>query len=406
VGQLGEVAEVGQVEQLGQGLTLPAGGLELLVLQASPFCNLDCSYCYLPDRDVGARMTLPLLDRVLQQVAASGLVGAELGVVWHAGEPMTVPRHWYEAAFEAIARQLPAVRLTHHFQTNAVLIDDAWCDFFARHGVRVGVSIDGPAPLHDRHRRSRDGRGSHARVMAGIARLRAAGIAFHAIAVLTRASLSQADELFDFFAALGAEQVGFNVEEIESENRSSSLQPGAAGDPCGDDVAAALRSFWTRFTERLQADPRGLRVREIGAVLGALRDPGWGQHAGNMQNQAGRMLNVAHDGSWCFWSPELLGASHPLRGRVALGNLAHDAAPWRNLAAAARWQREIDAGVRQCRERCAYFGLCLGGAPANKLAEQGSMAGSETLACRLGLQVVADVVLARLERSLGAGAAR
>ncbi len=113
------------------------------------------------------------------------------------------------------------------------------------------------------------------------------------------------------------------------------------------------------------------------------------------------MLNVAHDGSWCFWSPELLGARHPLRGSVTLGNLAHDPAPWQNLAAAARWQREIDAGVRQCRERCAYFNLCLGGAPANKLAEHGSMAGSETMACRLGVQAVADVVLAGLEETLG-----
>ena len=29
------------------------GPLELLVVQPTPFCNLDCSYCYLPDGIAG-----------------------------------------------------------------------------------------------------------------------------------------------------------------------------------------------------------------------------------------------------------------------------------------------------------------------------------------------------------------
>jgi uncharacterized protein len=377
-------------------VALPAGGLELLVLQPSPFCNLDCDYCYLPDRDNRQRMPPDVLDRVMRQVAASGLVGAELGIAWHAGEPTAVPRNWYETAFDTVKRHLGATRVTHHFQTNAVLIDPAWCDFFARHQVRIGVSLDGPAALHDRHRRTRHGQGTHARVMSGIAQLKAAGLPFHVIAVLTRDALGRPDALVDFFAALGADQLGFNVEEIEAANPQSSLAPtGAADDP-----AAALRSFWRRVLERLDTDARDLRVREIASVTGALRDPRYGQHAGSMQNQIGRMLTVAHDGSYTFWSPELLGAVHPRRGAVVLGNLARDAAPWRHLAEAARWQHEIDAGVRQCRERCRYFDLCLGGAPANKLSEHGSMAVTETLACRLGQQVMIDAVLEGLAQRL------
>ena len=85
-----------------------------------------------------------------------------------------------------------------------------------------------------------------------------------------------------------------------------------------------------------------------------------------------------------------------------LGNLAYDAAPWPGLAAAARWQREIDAGVQQCRAGCPYFALCLGGAPANKLAEHGALSATETLACRLGLQIVVDAVLQALDRQLPA----
>lgn len=380
---------------------LQAGALQLLVLQPSPFCNLDCDYCYLPDRGDRRRMPLPLLDRVLAELMASGLVGAELSIVWHAGEPTAVPRDWYEAAFALVARHAGARPVQHHFQTNAVLIDAAWCAFLARWGVRVGVSLDGPAALHDAHRRGRDGRGSHDRAMAGVAQLRAAGLRFHAIAVLTREALDQADALFDFFAALGAEQVGFNVEEAEAAHHRSSLDRA--------DSDAALRRFWQRLLQRLQDEPGRLRVREVEAVLAALRHPRFGQGQGNMQNLPGRLLSVAHDGDWCFWSPELLGDHHPRRGPAAMGNLARgalpragDALPAPAAAAPAwvAWQQEIDAGLRRCRAECAYWDFCLGGSPSNKLAEHGRLDASETLACRLGQQRVVDAVLATLDARL------
>lgn len=390
-----------QLEQLGQAVSwpppvsLPAGGLQLLVLQPSPFCNLDCDYCYLPDRHERARMALPALERIVAQVMASGLVGDTLSVVWHAGEPMAVPRRWYEAAFAIVARQAGARRVQHHFQTNGVLIDAAWCDFFAAHGVRVGVSIDGPAALHDRHRRSRDGRGTHARVMQGIAQLRSAGIAFHTIAVLTRDALDQADAVFDFFATLGTDEAGFNVEEIEAAHGQSTLQ--------ADGSAAAVRAFWDRMLQRLAQAPGSLRIREVASVLGGLRDPAFGRRSGNAQNQAGCMLNVAHDGTFSFWSPELLGASHPQLGALDLGNLARDDIAWPQLGrhpALRHWQAEISAGVAACRDSCPHWRLCLGGAPANKLAELGHFAGTETMACRLGQQAVIDAVLSALEREL------
>ena len=286
----------------GPPMALRSGQLSLLILQASPFCNLDCRYCYLPDRDDARRLPLDLLDRVMAQVMASGLPGPELSIVWHAGEPMAVPRDWYEAAFATVTRhaaQAGSTRVTHHFQTNAVLIDPAWCDIFRRHGVRVGVRVDGPAALHDAHRRSRDGRGTHARVMQGIAQLQAAGLPFQAIAVLPRDALGQADAVYDFFAGLGAQQVGFNVEEVEAAHRQSSLQ--ASADL--PDAEAPLRAFWARLLQRLQAEPGRLRVRvrELQAGLAALRHPGFGNLRGNAQNQPGRMLNLAFHGDWCFW---------------------------------------------------------------------------------------------------------
>ena len=76
----------------------PVGPLDLLVVQPTPFCNLDCSYCYLPDRANTHRMSLDTLEQVFRWVFSSGLVREPFTLRWHAGEPLEVPVARYEAA--------------------------------------------------------------------------------------------------------------------------------------------------------------------------------------------------------------------------------------------------------------------------------------------------------------------
>jgi uncharacterized protein len=381
-----------------RGTVLQTRALELLILQSTPFCNLDCRYCYLPARNDRTRMSLETLRAALRKVAQSELLRDRLSVVWHAGEPMAAPIDWYEEAFAVVAEYLRTVRVEHHFQTNAVLIDDAWCEFIRRHDVRIGVSVDGPAFLHDRHRKTRGGKGTHWKVMRGIERLRAAEIPFHVIAVLTRDALDHADAIFDFMAELGAVQIGFNIEEVELDHLESSLQ--------GEHVGDALAAFWRRLLERVERDPNRLRVREIECVLGSLRSSWFGRLYGNQQNRAGRLLNVAADGTYCYWSPELLGATHPVFGRIALGNVNDDAVALGEEPLLAPIQQEIDKGVARCKAECPYFDFCLGGAPVNKLYERNSFAATETMACRLGQKVSIDAVLEQLDRTLPRGTRR
>jgi uncharacterized protein len=373
------------------------GRLELLVLQPTPFCNLDCSYCYLPDRDDTRRMSLATVETAAARVFEAALAASEVSVIWHAGEPLTVPREWYAEAFARLARLCPAgVRLTHHVQTNGVLLDARWCELVEAHDVHVGVSVDGPAWLHDRHRRTRRGQGTHALVMRGIEALRHAGLPFHVICVLTRESLAHPDEIFDFFAGVGPACLCFNVEELEAANGRSSL----AG-PDRAAIEAEFRAFMTRIVGRLSPSPPPFRVREVDQVIQILRDPAYGTRTGNSQNEPGRIVSVAWDGTFGTFSPELLGVTDPRLGPLGLGNVLVDALPPRLESAAYRSQHEeVRRGNERCRATCKYFDLCLGGAPANKLGELGRFDGTETMFCRLTQQVVADVVLAALEADL------
>ncbi|HEY4472915.1 MAG TPA: hypothetical protein VGN21_17215, partial [Stellaceae bacterium] len=60
--------------------------IELLVVQPTPFCNIDCRYCYLPERSSRAVVAPDTLSNLFSQVFASGWVRDCLSVVWHAGE--------------------------------------------------------------------------------------------------------------------------------------------------------------------------------------------------------------------------------------------------------------------------------------------------------------------------------
>ncbi len=358
---------------------------ELLVLQPTPFCNLDCSYCYLPDRNLKTRMSRATLERVGRVILAHGRLAGDLTLVWHAGEPCILPADWYLDAFEILKRHRPAgVRLTHSFQTNATLLDDGWLTLLARPDVRVGVSLDGPAELHDRHRKNRAGRGSFEAVMAGIERLRRAGIDFHIITVLTAASLEQPDLLIDFLLGEGFPQLCFNVEEIDGTNTASSL--------AGDHAEALFARFLDRLFNALAESANPPWVREVQYCENAVLYTGSRAAASNHQLAPLAILSVAVDGRLSTFSPELLGVSSGLYDDFLFGDLKELESPEQLLTAPAlrRAAAAIEAGRAACRRDCAHFRWCGGGAPANKLGETGRLDGSETLYCRLTVKTLLD----------------
>lgn len=333
------------------------------------------------------------LAAIITNLEAAGLIGRQLTIAWHAGEPLVLPPSYYAEAFDVVDAHLShATRVEHCFQSNGILVNETWCRFIAEHDVRLGLSIDGPAWLHDKHRKTRGGRGTHEAVSRGIALLRALDVPFHAICVLTSDSLDHPDAIFDYFANVGALSVGFNIEEIEGANSTSSL--------ANDGTTERFRAFITRIVERVRAAPGQLRIREIDNVLAHLRDPDAGMRTSNSENDAHQILSVTYDGHWSTFSPELLGLAHPAYGTFVFGHLAGAEPRLEDNPRLTTINDEIRRGVACCQNTCDYFQFCGGGAPANKLAETGRLDATETLHCRLRIQVVVDTVLQALERDL------
>jgi uncharacterized protein len=374
----------------------PALKTRLLILQPTPFCNINCDYCYLPDRDFKARMSLDTVRYALERLLADGLLDETLTVVWHAGEPLVMPPMFYESAIAMSQEALgSACRISHSIQTNATLINHAWCALFKRHNIRVGISVDGPADLHNKHRRTRSGAGTHDLVLRGMKLLRAHGIPFHAIAVVTDATFAQADAFFEFFAKHQVQEVGCNFDEAEGAHAHSSLE----------DKEEAHAAFVARLLDHSIASGGQIRVRELANAFRLIADQiptyRWrGQTLPeNAQTMPFALLTVAWNGDFSTFSPELLGQPSPEFGNFILGNVEHDGlfASAKSESFTRLWSAVV-RGTQACGQSCAYFNFCGGGAPANKLYENGDMTSAETLYCRTMFKRPFDAVLTRLER--------
>ena len=366
--------------------------IDLLVVQPTPFCNIDCKYCYLPARTSKAVVTRETLQNLFSQVFGSGWCGDALSVVWHAGEPMVLPIEFYRDAFALVEALRPRqLHVVHSFQTNGTLIDNSWCAFFAEARVNIGVSVDGPRRYHDMNRRTRSGRGTFDRTIAGIRLLRRHGVPFHVISVLTPASIAAPREMFDFYVAEGVERVCFNVEESEGDHVSQAF--GEAG------IETAYYQFLDEFWRLAAAVPDKITfLREIEQAVQQVIRP----RDAPFRNQLVEPFAITSmdcAGNISTFSPELLGLKNPSYNDFILGNVNRDAlADMPRGPVFARMLADIDTGVAMCRDQCEYFSVCGGGEPVNKLAENGSFASTETAYCRVTKMRVTDLVLDALER--------
>jgi len=337
-----------------------------VIMQPTTLCNLDCSYCYLPFRAADRRMPVEVATAVAETVNGWATAAPRFSVVWHGGEPLAAGRQ------HLAALMAPFSAVEHHIQTNATLIDDSWCEFFAEHDVRIGLSIDGPRELTAR-RVLRGGNPAYERIVKGIDTLRRHGVPFAALCVVSEPAPGLAEELYAFFRDLGCTVLGVNVEEQEGVNlRANEHDP------------VAVRAFWAELTGAWRRDPQ-VEVRE---VEWALRYAG-AALAGDADELLPRrhdpIPTVCQDGRVVLLSPELAGFTSAHYGDFASGSVLETSLAEIVTGVAAHpsgWIAEYLTGVEACRTSCPYFGFCGGAHAANRYFEQGRFDGTQTRHCR------------------------
>lgn len=348
-------------------------------------CNLDCTYCYyLSKQGLLHQPASPVMDETMlerfiaQYIAAND--GPEVVFTWQGGEPTLLGIPYFKkivALQQKHAR--PGLTLLNDLQTNGTRLDGEWYAFLRDQGFLVGLSVDGPAALHDRHRVSKGGKPTHAKVSKAAQELHRHAIPFSTLTCVNGENALHPIEVYRHLTEdLGSERLQFIpiVEARDFRARAPGLANGRffprpdsprarPGHPLSVvenwSVAAA---DWGEF---LVAVFDEWRTSDLGRVLVnwfetmVSRRLGLGAQMCVSNDFCGKNLAIEHNG-------EVFSCDHYAYPEHRLGNIAT-----RDLGALAFSERQVAFGIAKretlpdfCR-LCPHLRDCWGECPKNRL---------------------------------------
>lgn len=158
-----------------------------VVVKSVRACNLRCPYCYYINEnttDYGRVVAAESIEKLY--AAVSDYLAGKRGFsfVWHGGEPLLLGRKRFQRFLDLQTKYFAANQVQNFIQTNGVLVDQDWVEFFRKNGVGVGVSIDSSPRAHDKNRITTRGIGTYARVVEAIKLLNSNGLQVGALSVV------------------------------------------------------------------------------------------------------------------------------------------------------------------------------------------------------------------------------
>ncbi len=159
-------------------------------------CNLACGYCYYREKASGW-MTEATLDLATREVLDAH-PARELEIGWHGGEPTLRGLPFFRRAVATQMRLSRGRRVQNVIQTNGTRLDAEWAAFFAQSRFLVGLSIDGPAAMHDAGRG-----GGYAEALAALRLLRRYQVDTNMLCVVGPHNVHAPVEVYEHLVKLG-----------------------------------------------------------------------------------------------------------------------------------------------------------------------------------------------------------
>lgn len=329
-------------------------------------CNLDCQYCFFLSKEFlyqekQQRMSSATLERYIARYLEESPDG-EVTFLWQGGEPTLRGLPFFKDAVRLCQRyQRPTQRVNHAIQTNATLVNQEWAKFFAKHHFLVGVSIDGPQPLHDAYRINRAGHGTHSMVVRGWEALQENGVETNVLCCVHAANQEYPEEVYTYFRdELGAQYIQFIpvVERSGGENLDGRVYTQSGSQVTERSVTpegygrflAEVFHLWVR------SDVGKVFVQDCDTALSAI-----------FQEYPLCVHSPSCGNNWALeYNGDVYACDHWVEPDWLLGNIAEDSfgeiAEGELNASFARKKRQL---TQQCR-RCPYLNLCWGGCPKDR----------------------------------------
>jgi uncharacterized protein len=326
----------------------------LLVKPVGSACNLACSYCFYRPVEQYLPTGEPMSEEILEKMVGDFLAGrpqiAAFG--WQGGEPTLAGLDFFKKVVSTQARLgVRGQRVGNALQTNGQVIDDEWARFLYEWRFLVGLSIDGPEPVHN----SRRGK-SWRRAMDAAEHLRKRDVAFNVLVVLTEESAALGGELYRWFLSEGFNDVQF-IPCIEP----ASLGSPADWNPRVADFSVSPRTLGRFMVEtwqewRQSGYPRGASERTFNAMIARFAgvDPGLCTFAPDCASY----LVVEREGG--VYPCDFFVRKEWRLGRVADGLHELAASPLRRKFGG------LKGAAREACGDCQWWDLCHGGCPKDR----------------------------------------
>ena len=190
-------------------------GCHVMAKPSGSICNLDCEYCFYlekeklyPERNQNWRMSDDTLEQYIKQ-HIDAQVGSYVEFSWQGGEPTLLGIGFYQKVIELCQKYGAGKQIQHAFQTNGMLINEEWCLFFKQHNFLIGLSIDGPADLHDCYRVTRSKKPSHNKVMNAVVLMKKHNVSFNTLTVVHAKNVHHPLRVYQFLKEIGSTYIQF-----------------------------------------------------------------------------------------------------------------------------------------------------------------------------------------------------
>lgn len=331
-----------------------------LILMPSMSCNMACRYCYVLDKHTD-RMDIELAKSAIRQAVACNDPAVPTRVYWHGAEPLMMGLGFYRTICEWTRSEYGLDAIHHSIQTNGLLLNDEWYDFFIENHITTGVSLDGPPALHDSWRVTQNGHGTFDLIFEKIIAARQKKLFFDVLCVVTRPTLEHADDLWDFF---WEHKIDFGFEPVVAENAWMERELGISAVAYGE-FAIHLFDRWFFQEER-----RLRTVAPLNHILMAIL--GSSNSVCTFSENCGRhymAVDPAGDVHSCILFAHYPGASYGNLHADSLTNILNS--PLRQRALARR------ANSFEPCASCRWLRLCQGGCPYHAIKQYGRADGPD-----------------------------
>ncbi|MEV4080328.1 FxsB family cyclophane-forming radical SAM/SPASM peptide maturase [Nonomuraea fuscirosea] len=333
-----------------------AAGFRQFVIKVASRCDLACDHCYMYEHvDQGWRLQPRFMSDEIAQAIAGRIADhaafhdlRQVRVVLHGGEPLLAG----PARLDAIAAHLrsavgPRHLLDLHIQTNGVLLDERFCEVFARNDIKVGISLDGDRTANDRHRRYADGRSSFDQAVRAIDLLRERHRELYSGLLCTIDLANDPIEVYKSLVALEPPDIDF-------------LLPHATWDrppPRPDGDAVAYGSWLIEIFDQWIRDGRPTQVRIFDSLLKMRR--GGSSLSEALGLDPTDLLVIETNGD--YERSDALKTSFEGAARTGMNVLSHDL----DQVAAVTADEQAFTLSSTCRS-CPVLESCGGGLPAHR----------------------------------------